>query len=77
LKHPKVDLLVVNLGLLNTANLATALKTKHKSLRIIAIQDFRPNAVINIPVDARLRKPAPDELEADWYTTARRVLDDR
>ena len=77
LKNPKVDLLVLNLALPNTANLATSLKSKNKSLRIVAIQDPRTNAVINIPVDARLRKPAPDELEADWYTTARRVLDDK
>lgn len=79
LKTPKVDLLVVNLILASTADLATVLKEKNQSLKIIAIQDPRLRVITKVPVHARLRKPSPDELKAEenWLGTARRVLSDK
>jgi DNA-binding response OmpR family regulator len=77
LDNPKIDLLVVNLVLPNTADLATALKRKNQSLKVVAIQDRSTTAVTNIPIDARLQKPSPDELEADWYSTAKQVFGDK
>ena len=72
-----IDLLVVNLVLPNTADLATALKEKKQSLKIFAIQDHSTTAFTNIPIDARLQKPSPDESVADWYSTAKQVFEDK
>jgi len=78
LANPKVDLLVVNLGLPSTAHLATTLQERNPSQRIISVEDPILRAITNIPVDASLPKLSPAELEGEehWLVTVSQVLGD-
>lgn len=78
LENPKVDLLVVNFALPSTANLATKLKERNPSQRIISVEDPRRRVITNIPLDASLQKLSPTELAAEehWLLTVSQVLGD-
>jgi CheY-like chemotaxis protein len=79
LENPKVDLLMVNFAIPSTADLARTLKGRNQSLKIAAIEDPRRSAISNIPVDASLRRPSPEELAAgdQWLSSVKELLADK
>ena len=78
-ENPKVDLLIVNLALRVADDLIPLLKKQNQSLKIIAVEDPRQSAGINVPVDDSLRRPSSYELAAgdEWLVTVRGVLTDK
>jgi DNA-binding NtrC family response regulator len=66
-----IDLAIVNLALPSTTTLIDSLRSRHPSLKIIAVLDPIPDPIARIDVDAIGWRS-----QFDWLTTVRRVLGD-
>ena len=78
LGNPRVDLLMVNLGLAGVTDIMAMLKERNESLKIISLENLEARLTTNIRVDGRLRKQAPSEVAQvdEWLRMIKQLLVD-